>query len=84
MEVNAIPWGKVTTIISADGKRVTNVNKETPIRVPLASGDYTVNLTGPDGKPAILKVTVSKANPGIGLNQVFEGVSANEIVQTSN
>ena len=84
IEINAVPWGKVTTIVSADGKITRDINKETPIRVLLPSGDYTVNLTGPDGKATSQKVTISKANPGIGVNQIFEGVSANEIVQSSN
>jgi len=83
VEINAVPWGKVTSIVSADGKRTLQVNKETPIRVPLAAGDYTVNIAGPDGKESPQKITVSKTSPGT-LSPIFEGVSANEIVQSSN
>jgi serine/threonine protein kinase len=83
VEINATPWAKVTTIVSKDGKHTYPVNQETPIRVNLPSGEYTVNATDPDGKPMSQAIQVDKSAPG-SVSLVVEAVSANEIVQSSN
>jgi hypothetical protein len=83
VEINATPWAKVTNIVSKDGKHTYPVNQETPIRVLLPSGDYTVNATDPDGKPMSQAIQVNKSAPG-SVSLVVEAVSANEIVQSSN
>jgi hypothetical protein len=74
---------KITTIVSKDGKRTIQVNQETPLRVPLPAGEYTVNATDPDGKPMSQSIQITKSTPGQ-VNLVVEAVSANEIVQSSN
>jgi hypothetical protein len=83
VEVNAVPWAKVMHVESADGKYKADPNVETPVRVQLPAGDFNITLAGPDGKPVVKKVTVSATQPGQ-ISNVFEAVSANEIVQSSN
>src|SRR5206468_3816034 len=85
VEINATPWAKVTNIVSKDGKHTYPVNQETPIRVLLPSGDYTVNATDPDGKPMSQAIQVSKSSPGnLSLGEPVTTNGANEIVQSSN
>lgn len=83
VEVNAVPWARVTHVESADGKYKADPNVETPVRVQLPAGQYKITLVGPDNKPAVKDVTVSATQPG-SISNVFEAVSANEIVQSSN
>lgn len=83
VEINAVPWGKVVSVVSADGKYKVDVNQETPVRVNLPAGDFTVNLLKPDGTPAKETIKVAKGNPQ-SVSPIFESVSANEIVQSSN
>ncbi|HUQ49733.1 MAG TPA: protein kinase [Terriglobales bacterium] len=83
VEINAVPWAQVKSIASADGKFKVDVNQETPVRVPLPSGEFTITFAKPDGTPATEKITVNKNQPG-SVSPVFESVSANEIVQSSN
>jgi len=83
VEINAVPWGKVVSVVSADGKYKVDVNQETPVRVNLPAGDFTVNLTKPDGTPAQETIKVARGVPA-SVSPVFEAVSANEIVKSSN
>jgi hypothetical protein len=83
VEINAVPWGKVTSIVSTDGKFKVDVNQETPVRVNLPAGDFVVNLTKPDGSPEKQTIKVAKGSP-VSIAPVFEAVSANEIVKSSN
>ena len=84
VEINATPWATVTSVVSADGKYKAAIPENaTPVRVLLPAGDFVVTLAGPDGKSDTKKIKVSRTSPAA-INQVFEGVSANEIVQTSN
>ncbi len=83
VEINAVPWGKVVSVVSADGKYKVDVNQETPVRVNLPAGDFTVNMTKPDGSAAQEKIKVARGNPGI-VSPVFEAMSADEIVKSSN
>ncbi len=60
------------------------MNQETPVRVNLPSGKFTVNFVGADGKPDSRTVTVDAANKG-SIN--LEGVDASDIekiVSSSN
>jgi hypothetical protein len=86
VEINATPWAKVTNIVSKDGKRTYPVNQETPVRVQLPSGDFTVNATGPDGKQVTQPIQVSKGSPG-SMTLAVAPVSEDDkksIVQSSN
>ena len=85
VEINAVPWAKVTTVVSADGKRSYPVNSETPVRVNLPSGDYVINGTGPDNQPITQKISIVKGSSG-SANLTVQGVAVNadDIVKSSN
>jgi len=51
--------------------------------VNLPAGDFVVNLTKPDGSPDKQPIKVAKGVPA-SVSPVFEAVSANEIVKSSN
>src|SRR5207302_8801282 len=57
IEINAVPWGTVKTRPSSNG--TSNVTQETPVRVPLARGEYTVVVAGSDGGEQTQSVTVT-------------------------
>jgi len=79
MEINAVPWGTVKTITPAKGP-VIELNKETPLRVPLGPGDYTVVVTGPDGDEQSQKITVTNDSPG-SYTPVFQKIDVEKILQ---
>ena len=80
IEINAVPWGTVKTITSAKGN-VIDVNKETPLRVSVAPGEYTVVVTGPSGDEQSQKLTVSNDSPG-SYTPVFEQINVDKIMQS--
>jgi hypothetical protein len=83
-EINATPYATVTTITSVDGKYKLEVNQETPLRVHLPEGTFTVEFKGPNGEVATETITNLTQNAPGSTNHAFEAVSANEIVKTSN
>jgi eukaryotic-like serine/threonine-protein kinase len=60
--VEAIPWARVDRLVDAHGS-VTEVNQQTPLRLGLPPGQYTVYLSGPNGQQRTEQVSVSAANP---------------------
>lgn len=80
IEINAVPWGTVKTITSAKGTSIS-VNKDTPLRVPVAPGEYTVVVTGPSGDEQSQKITVSNESPG-SYTPVFEQINVDKILQS--
>lgn len=84
VEINATPFATVTNVVSKDGKHTYPVNSETPIRVALPSGDFTVNGTTADGQPVKQDVTVSKASPGSITLGTGGAINADDIVKSSN
>ena len=81
IEINAVPWGTVKTITPAKGSAI-NLNKETPLRVPVAPGDYTIVVTGPSGDEQSQKITVSNESPG-SYTPVFEKIDVEKILQSN-
>src|SRR5437763_1621734 len=79
IEINAVPWGTVKTVTSS--KTTINVNQETPVRVPLTPGEYTVVVAGPDGDEQTQKVTVTNDVPG-SFTPVFEKIDVDKILQS--
>ena len=79
IEINAVPWGTVKTVASS--KATINVNQETPVRVPVAPGEYTVVVAGPDGDEQTQKVTVTNDSPG-SFTPVFEKIDVDKILQS--
>jgi serine/threonine-protein kinase len=81
IEINAVPYGTVKTITSDKGKTIA-VNQETPVRVPVGPGTYTVEIAGPDGSSQSAKVTVSADSPG-SVTPVFEKIDVQKILQSN-
>ena len=79
IEINAVPWGTVKTVTSPQA--TINVNQETPVRVPVAPGEYTVVVAGPNGDEQTQKVAVSNDAPG-SFTPVFERVDVDKILQS--
>ena len=71
----------VKTITPAKGS-VIDLNKETPLRVPVTPGDYTIVVTGPDGDEQSQKITVSNDSPG-NYTPVFEKIDVEKILQSN-
>ena len=83
-EINATPYATVTSITSVDGKFKKELNEQTPLRIELPAGTFTVEFKGPNGETATETLTnLAKDVPG-SVSHPFEAVSANEIVKTSN
>jgi hypothetical protein len=83
-EINATPYATVTKITSADGRFKLALNEETPLRVALPAGTFTVEFKGPNGETATETISnIASGTPG-SISHPFEAVSANEIVKTSN
>jgi serine/threonine-protein kinase len=83
-EINATPYATVTSITSADGRFKMALNQETPVRVALPAGTFTIEFKGPNGETATETLSnVAAGAPG-SVTHPFEAVSANEIVKTSN
>jgi hypothetical protein len=83
-EINATPFATVTSISSADGRFKLDLNDQTPLRVELPAGTFTVEFKGPNGETATETLTnLGEGVPG-SISHPFEAVSANEIVKTSN
>jgi serine/threonine protein kinase len=80
IEINAIPWGTVTSIVSKDGKVKLSPNDDTPLRIPVPPGDYTVTVTGPGGKQLTEDVTATDELPGSTTRLVFQQIDVEKIV----
>jgi serine/threonine-protein kinase len=83
-EINATPYATVTRITSADGRFKKELNVETPVRVDLPAGTFTVEFKGPNGETATETLSNVAAGSPATVTHPFEAVSANEIVKTSN
>ena len=81
VQVNAVPWGTITSINSTDSKFLLNLNQETPLRVPLAPGEYTVNLKGPSGEQRIKQIRVSDDSPG-SYTEVFQVIDVEQLLNS--
>jgi tetratricopeptide (TPR) repeat protein len=83
-EINAIPWATVVSVDSVDGKRHYLIQQETPVRVPLPEGEYTVTFKGPDGQEVTQKLDPVTPGSAPVMMHGFQQVDANEIVKSSN
>ena len=57
-EINAEPWGTVTSITSRTDQSVIKPNEVTPARISLAPGAYDVTVTGPAGQTRTVEIQV--------------------------
>jgi eukaryotic-like serine/threonine-protein kinase len=78
VEVVAQPWATVKSLTRADGK-VIAVNEQTPVRVQLPAGEYSITLAGPNSQEHTEKLSVSPGEP-TQYSYVFEAVDAAKIV----
>jgi hypothetical protein len=79
--INAVPWATVKSVTNAKGKIVAQ-DQETPIVIPVPSGDYTVVLEGPDHKAQTENVTAGKGSPAR-VNSRFETPDVEEIIRNA-
>ena len=82
VQVNAIPYGHVQYLESANGKRIP-VDKDTPPVIMVAPGDYKIVVADADGKPHEGKVKAANDDPGI-YNEVFSQVDVKNLVDNSH
>jgi serine/threonine-protein kinase len=80
VEVIAQPWATVKSLTStgANGK-VIPVNEQTPVRVKVPAGEYTITLVGPNSQEHTGQVSVGSGKPAQ-YSYVFEAVDAAKIV----
>ncbi len=83
IEINAVPWGTVKTVTSSDGKVKLDVNKETPLRVPVPPGTYKVVIDGPSGQEQTVEVKVTNDNPGEVAPPAFEEIDVDQILNSN-
>jgi hypothetical protein len=81
IEINGVPWGHVKTLTPTSGNAI-QIDKDTPIRVPVAPGEYTIVVAGPDGRELSQKVTVTNDSPG-SYTPVFEKINVDQILQSN-
>jgi len=81
IEINAVPWGMVKSVTAANGKAI-NVNQDTPLRLNVAPGQYTVVVAGPNGAEQSHEVSVTDDAPG-NYTPVFEKIDVDKILQTN-
>jgi serine/threonine-protein kinase len=81
IEINGVPWGHVKTVTSASGK-VIQVDQDTPVRVPVNPGEYTVVVAGPNGEEQSQTITVTSDSHGP-YTPVFEKINVEQILQSN-
>ncbi len=79
--INAIPWGTVKSLNSADGKRSIAVNQVTPVRLAVPVGEYNVIIAGPDGTERSQPIKTSRDAPA-SCTVVFEAIDVEQIVNS--
>ena len=78
VEVIAQPWGTVKSLTSASGK-VIAMDEQTPVRIQVAAGEYTITMAGPNAQEHTGQISVSPGKPAQ-YSYVFEAVDAAKIV----
>ena len=79
IEINAVPWGTVKTITPAGGGNAIEVNQQTPIRVPVPEGEFTVVVAGPNGTEKSETIKAANDSPG-SYTPVFEAIDVDKIL----
>jgi hypothetical protein len=81
IEINAVPFGTVKSITGSDGKTVDLKDNQTPVRVSVAPGEYTIVVAGPNGQEDTQKKKVTNDSPGSD-TAVFTQVDVDKILQS--
>jgi serine/threonine-protein kinase len=82
IEVFAAPWGTVKSVASTDGSVSRSVNQQTPVRVNVPPGEYTIVVFGPDGSEQTETVKVTNDKPGK-YQPVFGKIDVQQIISNS-
>jgi tetratricopeptide (TPR) repeat protein/predicted Ser/Thr protein kinase len=82
IEVFAVPWGTVKSVASTDGSVLRSVNQQTPVRVNVPPGEYTIVVFGPDGSEQTETVQVTNDKPGR-YQPVFGKIDVQQIINNS-
>jgi hypothetical protein len=84
IQVQAIPYGKVQSITDSKGSKIAlPQDVDTPVRIAVNPGDYTVVVAGPDGTTTDSeKIKVTNDNPGA-YAHAFAPVDVDKILQSS-
>jgi serine/threonine protein kinase len=80
-EINAEPWATVTALTPANGDAQSAIGQQTPLRVKLPPGDYSVTLQGPNEEQKRIDITVPQ-HGGATCFAVFNKPDLNRIVGT--
>lgn len=78
-EINAEPWATVTAVDPASGDAQKIIGQQTPLRVKLPPGQYSVTLQGPNHQQQRLDLSVPKQG-GTSSFTVFRKPDLNKIV----
>ena len=79
--INAVPYGKVKSVTSSTGK-VVSTDQDTPVRIPVVPGEYTIVVAGPNGDEQSQKINVTNDAPG-SFTPVFEKINVEQILQSN-
>jgi len=78
-EINAEPWATVTAVTPASAETQSIVGQETPLRVKLPPGQYSVTLLGPNREAKQVDITVPQSGGATSFT-VFKKPDLNRIV----
>lgn len=78
-EINAEPWGTVKAVEPAKGEAQSVIGSETPLRVKLPPGQYSITLDGPNKVEKRVEITVP-AQGGTSCFVVFRKPDLNRIL----
>ncbi len=78
-EINAEPWATVTAVTPVSGEAQSILGQETPLRIKLPPGKYSVTLLGPNHEAKQVDITVPKSG-GATCFAVFKKPDLNRIV----
>ena len=81
IEINGVPWGHVKTLTPTSGNAI-QIDKDTPIRVPVSPGEYTIVVAGPNGQELSQKINVTNDSPG-SYTPIFEKINVDQILQSN-
>ncbi|HVP43583.1 MAG TPA: protein kinase [Terriglobales bacterium] len=81
VEINAVPWGTVTSARQLNGRFHEDYKKDnqTPLRLALPAGEYEITIAGPTGQEKTEKVKISPQSTG-SITPVFEQLDVEKIV----
>jgi hypothetical protein len=82
IQINAVPWGTVKSVASSDGRLTLAVNAQTPLRVKVPPGEYSIVIFGPKGQEQMPTVNATDSNPGKYM-AAFEAIDVLQVIKAS-